>query len=283
LKSLCGVLFLTAGYGTRSEPLSIARPKALLPWKNTTLLGNLMEQTRSLGVADTAVNCSRCPELVADEAGKHSCGRLHILFEERPLGLPGTLARASGLIRGHWMICNTDMVLDLPLDELISHHFRSGSGWTALTGDFPPGGGYGGVNIQNHNRHYLGVSIVCGELAETASAQQIHSGYFTGLRKAALSRGIELNCFHTDAPWMDMGTVEHYRKNTLRQGCFVHSTARVEKGAVLRGFYTVGAYCIIESGAWLQDSVMLPGSVLCSGTEAKDEVLPWLAVRSSVD
>jgi hypothetical protein len=39
VSGLQGVLLLTAGFGRRAEPLSLFRPKALLPFREKTLLG----------------------------------------------------------------------------------------------------------------------------------------------------------------------------------------------------------------------------------------------------
>ncbi len=274
-----GVLFLTAGYGTRAEPLSFCRPKALLPWKNTTLLGNLMNQFGVIDPEKMVINASRCPELVLHEGRGHN-DRTKLLFEERPLGLPGTLARNCKLFEGHWIISNTDMVIDIPVEKMVEYHQRSGSKWTVLTGNFPDYGKYSGLPVKGVSRHYLGVSIVSPEIAALCAAQQLGTGFFTKLRSFATSQGIQINEFFTDVPWFDMGEVNLFRKHLLGQGSYIHPSAQIQDSAILEGFYWIGSSCIINRDVLLRDSVMLEGSQMMQGASLVDSVLPWFSKRS---
>jgi molybdenum cofactor cytidylyltransferase len=57
-----GAIVLAAGSSTR-----MARPKLLLPWGNTSILGHLIEQWGSLRVAHIAVVCARGDEGILSE------------------------------------------------------------------------------------------------------------------------------------------------------------------------------------------------------------------------
>jgi NDP-sugar pyrophosphorylase family protein len=279
-KYIQGVLFLTAGYGTRAEPLSFCKPKALLPWGNTTLLGNLIRQFSVLDLDCMAFNASRCPELVLQEANRYCGCEKRILFEERPLGTPGTLARNSEMFKGHWIVSNTDMVMDVPVKEMVQSHIESGSEWTVLTGRSPSSGEYGSLEVGGVNRHYLGISIVSPGVASIACSGQIGSGFFTVLRKASEASGIVINEFYTDADWMDMGDPQLFRKHLLACGSYIHPLARVQPDVILQGFYWIGSYCIIQSGAVIKDSVILDGSTVLQGVSVTDTVVPWYSRRS---
>lgn len=277
-----GVLFLTAGYGTRAEPLSFCRPKALLPWRETTLLGNLIDRFAVVNPESMAFNASRCPELILQEVRKHWNGRARMLFEERPLGLPGTLAMNRELFKGHWIITNTDMVLDVPIEEMVEFHLMSGSRWTVLTGDFPEYGEYGSLSVSGRSRHYLGVSIISPEVAAICAEKQLSTGFFSSLRSAAAAKGIFLTEFFTgsDTSWLDMGEPHLFRKHLLAQGSYIHPSAVIIDGADLEGFYWIGSSCIINSGVLIRDSVVLEGSELLSGASIVNSVLPWFSRRS---
>ena len=272
-----GVLFLTAGFGTRAEPLSFCRPKALLPWKETTLLGNLVKQFAGIEPECMVFNASRCPELVMKEAESHWRGKTKLLFEARPLGAPGTLAVNSEMFSGTWIISNTDMVLDIPVQKMVEYHHESGSKWTVLTGDFPDHGTYGGLSINGVSRHYLGVSIISSEVTVLAAGDQLGTGFFTELKSSAEASSIRINEFYTNTEWLDMGEVHFFRKHLLSRGSYIHPSARIHDEAILRGFYWIGSSCIIKRGALLQNSVMLQGSVLGSGESLVDDVLPWFS------
>ena len=281
--SLQGVLFLTAGYGTRAEPLSFARPKCLLPWKNRTLLGNLIRQFEVLEPEIMAFNASRCPELILEEVSRYWKGDTRLIFEERPLGACGTLAANSDLLRGTWAVCNTDFVMEVPAAAMVSQHASDGGGWTVLTCDLPACGGYSSLVIEGRERHYAGVSIISAEVARTASSLQISEGFFTTLRKACLDKGIPIREYYHRDKWLDMGETELFRRNTLLEGSFVHPSARVSQGALLEGFYSLGPYCIINRGASVRNSVLLEGAEILKGQKALDTVLPWYAKGVHVD
>ncbi len=275
-----GVLFLTAGYGTRAEPLSFCRPKALLPWRDTTLLGDLIDRFAVVDPETIAFNASRCPELILQEGRRHWNGGTRMLFEERPLGLPGTLSRNRELFAGHWIVTNTDMVLDAPIEEMVEFHLKSGSRWTVLTGNFPEYGEYGGLSLNCRSRHYLGVSIISPEVAAICAEKQLSTGYFSSLRSAAAARGIFLNEFFTRTSWFDMGEPHLFRKHLLAQGNYIHPSAVIIDGVDLEGFYWIGSSCIINSDVLVRDSVVLEGSELLSGASIVNSVLPWFSRRS---
>jgi len=274
-----GVLFLTAGYGTRAEPLSLYRPKALLPWGESTLLGNLADQFTVIEPEVVACNATKCPELVSREICRFWHGRTELFFEEKPLGLPGTLSVNAEMFKGHWIITNTDMVLDVPVQEMVEFHISTGSKWTVLTGSFPGYGKYGSLAVNGNSRHYLGVSIVASEVAGIARKEQLSTGFFTLLRSAAEKEGIFIREYITDTDWLDMGSFHLIRKHLLLQGNCIHKLARVHRDAKLEGSYRIGRSCIVSSGAVVRNSVMLEGAVLLPGTSLIDDIVPWFVKR----
>lgn len=281
--SVKGVLFLTAGYGSRAEPLSFARPKCLLPWRNGSVLSNLVRQFAVLKPDLMVFNASRCPELVLEEVSRCWEGETRLLFEERPLGACGTLALNRDVFHGTWVICNTDFIMDLPAADIVKYHNTSGGGWTVLTCSFPHEGRYGPLIVDGMERHYAGVSVISSDVAEIAASEQISEGFFTTLRKTCEERELFIReYFHTE-PWLDMGETEHFRRNTLLNGSAVHPSARVSRRALLEGFYSVGPYCIINDGALVRNSVLLEGAEVLKGGIAEETVLPWYSKGVSVD
>ncbi len=271
MSGLQGVLLLTAGFGRRAEPLSLFRPKALLPFREETLLGLLVRDASGLNPEFMAVNASRCPGLVHREACESAGREVRLLFEERPLGLAGTLARLSGDISGPWMVMNTDMVLRADLCGLLEHHRNAGALCTLLCGDPPDGGGYGTVEVDGRARHYYGVCVIEPEVARRCAGCQGFQNFLSGFIVG------EPAGFEGVAGWMDMGTPALYRRNTLSGGAFVHRSAEVSPEALLSGGSHVYGGCRVEAGASVEASVMLPGSVLVGGGRLKNTVLPWFS------
>ncbi|MFO7626259.1 MAG: NDP-sugar synthase [Candidatus Fermentibacteraceae bacterium] len=275
MKDLDGVLLLTAGFGKRAEPLSFLRPKALLPFRDQTLLGLMAREAGRLDPNRLSVNASRCPDLVLEETQRAS--RRHgveLLFEERPLGAAATLAGLAGTMTGPWMLMNTDMTVRADLEGLFSHHRSSGALCTLLCGDFPPCGNYGSVVVDGVPRHYMGVCVIEPEAARRAARLQGFQGLLSPLIIG------EPAAYEQVEEWADMGEADIYRRNLLVHGGFIHPGASVSPGASLLGNCHVSKGCVVESGAVILDSVMLEGSSVSAGTRLENSVLPWFAHRS---
>lgn len=286
-----GVLFLTAGYGTRVEPLSLVRPKALLPYGDTTILGKVAGQVRSLDPAAVRVNASRCPDRLLERltAVWPECA-CRLYFEERPLGTSATIARnADFMEEGTWMIVNTDMIIDGPdLLQMLEFHRESGSDWTAMTGCFPHRDDYSSLDIDDEGLfgtggdipiHYWGISLMEPAIIGLAKDIQSCGGLFSELAGTASEHGGILRAWMTEGSWLDMGRKDLLRQNILSGGSFVHPTASVSGDAVLEGTWNIGPECIVTGGTRLSDSVMLEGSLLESGI-LENTVLPWFCSSS---
>ena len=192
-----GVLFLAAGYGRRDEPLTLIRPKALLPFSDTSVLGRLAVQVSSVCPRRIIINASRCPEALLNEISSIWPAEMcELYFEERPLGASATLARhASIMDRGTWMVVNTDMIIeDFNALGLIEHHRTTGSTWTVLTGEFPPEGTYSPLLLDEDMKfgcggvrktHYWGISIMEPSISAAAARIQASGGLFSELASGA--------------------------------------------------------------------------------------------------
>jgi len=284
--SLEGVLFLTAGFGTRDEPLSLLRPKCLLPWGDISVLKRLALQTRSLEPRRIIANASRCPGDIKDVLESvwpdKTC---EVYFEERPLGACASLGRLSReLFTGTWLLLNTDMVLEeFPGPAMLKEHAAAGAAWSALIGPMPETGSYSGLKVDGDGcfgedgdveAHYYGASLMEPCIPSLASRMQLSSGLFSRLAPLARAEGHTLRVFEGSGDWLDMGSIEVLRRNILSAGNFVHPAACISSDAVLKGTWNIGAGCMAGGGTVIRNSVMLEGSTLEDG-ELTDSILPW--------
>ena len=280
-----GVLFLAAGYGTRIEPLSLVRPKALLPFGNSTVLGELIRQICALHPRRVRINASRCPEILLNELiSVWPVEMCAVYFEERPLGVCATLARhADTMTEGTWMIVNTDMIIEgFDAVKMMKIHKETESSWTVLTGCFPSEGSYSPLLI-DENRcfgtgrgepvHYWGISLVEPGIPLLSRMCQA-SNLFSELAPAAYDNGHKLFAWSMAGNWLDMGGIDMVRENILSGGSFIHPAACVSSDVVLEGNWNIGPGCILAGGTVLSNSVMLEGSTLENGC-LDESILPW--------
>lgn len=287
-----GVLFLTAGFGRRDEPLSLIRPKCLLPAGETTVLGRLARQASAAGPEKIRINASRCPDEILSELYEVWPKELCLLyFEERPLGTAGTLARHRDVPEsGSWLLMNTDMVLPkLDLGAVAARHRETGADWTAVTGVMPDGGRYSPLRVDpdgcfgsggDIETHYWGVSIIEPSIFELAGRLQEAEGLFSRVAPYARETGLVLRSCSQEGLWRDMGDISKLRENILSMGSFIHPSACISSDARLSGRWSIGRGCMIGGGAEISDSVMLEGSSLEAGS-LTSALLPWFC--SSAD
>jgi NDP-sugar pyrophosphorylase family protein len=240
------------------------------------------------------VNVSRCRELVEEEMGKVlGEGRgFEVAFEERPLGVLGTLRRLCATMNGGkpggcWLVSNTDMITDLDPSGLLEHHLQHDLDWTAATGEMPESGiRYSPLLVSDDDamrfgvdtgreRHYLGMSVLGSRTLRLLARSSNHGGLFSDLAASAAGSGLRLGAFESEASWLDMGDIRTLRKSLLSQGSYVSDSATIGDGAVLSGVNYVGACCLIGPGASLENSVMLEGSELGAGVVVSETIVPW--------
>lgn len=116
-EDVCAVV-LAAGLGTRLRPLTMLRPKALVPVGNQTLLDRTLDRLAEVGLTGpdrVAVNT----HWLAGQIAEHVDGRVRLSFEPEPLGTAGALGNLHGWIDGRAvLVLNADayVVADAPED-----------------------------------------------------------------------------------------------------------------------------------------------------------------------
>jgi len=117
---------LGAGMGTRLRPLTVHRPKPLLPVGGRPLITYAMDHCLSIGVERFIVNTHHCAEAYEEAfPGRHWRGR-PIAFRHEPvlLDTAGGLKNIEDLLDPEEtiLVYNGDILSDLPLEALVEAH-----------------------------------------------------------------------------------------------------------------------------------------------------------------
>jgi len=125
-------MILAAGRGTRLQPLTQDRPKALIEINGITLLEHVIRRLKSFGFRDIVINVHHFPDQIINFLkSKNNFGVKIKISDERQqlLDTGGGLKKATGLLRSREpiLVHNVDVLSHIPLQSLIVEHLTSGA------------------------------------------------------------------------------------------------------------------------------------------------------------
>ncbi len=120
-------VLLVGGLGTRLRPLTLRRPKALIPVLNRPLISYELELLARHGVRDVIMAVSYGAAALQAELGDGAQWgvRLRYVEEEERLGTAGAIKNVEDLIEGPFLAMNGDLVMDVDLGAAMAEHTRS--------------------------------------------------------------------------------------------------------------------------------------------------------------
>jgi mannose-1-phosphate guanylyltransferase len=123
-------MLLAAGLGTRLNPLTLDRPKCMVPVCGSPVLVRNIEWLRENGIRDLVVNLHYHAESVVDSIGNGSRWGVKVAYsrEATLLGTAGGVLQARPLIGDDtFVIVYADNLFDFSLRTLLDGHRRSGA------------------------------------------------------------------------------------------------------------------------------------------------------------
>jgi NDP-sugar pyrophosphorylase family protein len=118
-------LVLAAGEGTRLRPLTLERPKPMLPIAGTPLLERIVRQLVAAGIADIAINLHYKPETITAHFGSGVAfgARVHYAHEKTLLGSAGAARNVLDWAgAGPLLLYYGDLLSNLDPARLIQAH-----------------------------------------------------------------------------------------------------------------------------------------------------------------
>ncbi len=291
-------LVLTAGFGTRLDPITRLVAKAAVPLAGKTLIGRSLERLAAQGVTDAVLNLHHRPASITSVVGDGAGLGMRVRYSWEPviLGSAGGPRRALPLLDAdRFLIVNGDTLCDIDLADMIRDHEASGAEVSMAVVRNPAPDHYNGIAIDEDRR--VTAFVPKGQAADTwhfIGVQVVEASVFAGLedgvpeetvlgiyrqRVAAGSKSIR--CYCVDLPFVDVGTPRDYvaaalalagpqSANAVEPGASIHPTARVSNSVVWSGA-TISAGAVVEdcvvtdvtlpTGYRARSVVMIPASV----------------------
>lgn len=279
-------LVLSAGLGTRLDPLTRLLAKPAVPLGDRTLIEHVLAWLRRHSVHDVVVNLHHRPATITAVLGDGAHLGLSVRYSwEQPLlGSAGGPRRAMPLLASeHVLIVNGDTLSDLDLDQLIDAHQRSGADVTmALIPNSAPDR-YNGVTLDGDvvsgfvprgdaagSWHFVGVQVVRSSVFEHLPDDE-PSETVSGLyREIVASSPGRIRGWRASSAFLDVGTPHDYLQaaQPVRGASHLQTVvwpgATVSDAASLEECVVVGNVHV-PAGFSARRAVVAPSSILQPG------------------
>jgi len=126
-------VIMAGGEGTRLRPLTVNRPKPMVPLCDRPLLEYTIDLLRKYGFNDITMTLHYLPRVVMDhfEDGSSYGVKIEYSIEDRPLGTAGGVKKALDEIDETVLVFSGDILTDVDLGTLLRFHKRTGA-WVTM-------------------------------------------------------------------------------------------------------------------------------------------------------
>jgi len=115
---------MAGGSGTRLRPLTLNRPKPMVPIVNKPVIGHILDLLKRHGIVDVVITLQYMAEDVQDYFGDGQALGMNITYsiEESPLGTAGSVKQAQEFLDDTFLVISGDAVTDIDLSAVIAFH-----------------------------------------------------------------------------------------------------------------------------------------------------------------
>ena len=121
-------VLMAGGDGARLRPLTVGRPKPMVPVVNKAVMSHILELLRSHGVTEVIVTLRYLATYIQDfyEDGSNLGMKLHYVVEDVPLGTAGSVKNAADLLDDTFLVISGDALTDFNLRSIVEAHQQRG-------------------------------------------------------------------------------------------------------------------------------------------------------------
>jgi mannose-1-phosphate guanylyltransferase/phosphomannomutase len=255
---------MAGGEGSRLRPLTINRPKPMVPIVNQPCLGHIFDLLKRHGIEDSFVTLQYLASVIQDSYGDGGAigMRLRYSVEESPLGTGGSVRQLAGDLDGTFIVISGDALTDIDLTKVITFHKERGAAVTLTLVHVPNPLEYGVVITESDGRirKFLekpswgevfsdtintGIYVIEPRVLERFEVGEVFD-FSKDLFPKLLAEGEPLFGYIADGYWTDIGSITEYARANAD---LLNGKVRVESlgHELMPGVWTEGPVEIDES------------------------------------
>ncbi|ELA46880.1 hypothetical protein VCUG_01654 [Vavraia culicis subsp. floridensis] len=277
-------IILVGGYGTRLRPLTLTRPKPLIPFVNIPIISHQIKKLHEFGTRKIILAANyRTEDIVCQMTKLANDLGIEIIFsvEKEVLGTGGPLALARQYLDEPTpvFVLNSDVICEYPFDELFAAHLACKRKATILTTVVDDPSRYGVILKEGNGitrfvekpKNYVGNTINAGiyvmnrEVLNDIPLKEVSLENEVFAQMAVRN---ELAAFELKGFWKDIG---QHRDYLVAQHLFLSSkglesvideTAVVRKEAFIGENVVIGKNVKIGMGAYIKNATLMDNTVV---------------------
>src|SRR2546429_226475 len=263
---------MAGGEGSRLRPLTINRPKPMVPIVNKPCLGHIFEVLKRHGIEDSFVTLQYLASIIQDSYGDGGgIGmRLRYSVEETPLGTGGSVRQLAADLEGTFLVISGDALTDIDLSKVIAFHRERNAAVTLTLVHVPNPLEYGVVITAEDGRitKFLekpswgevfsdtintGIYVIEPRVLERFAVGEVFD-FSKDLFPRLLAEGEPLFGYVAEGYWTDVGSIAEYARanaDLLRtivgRQCALKSRVILEEGSVIGDHTIVGDHARVRA------------------------------------
>ena len=303
-------MVMSAGVGSRLDPLTKSVPKPLVPICNKPVMDILLENLSAIGVKDVVANTFYLAEQIVARYVENNLGiNFNYITEETLSGTAGGVKKCQFFFNEgeDFFVLSADGVTNADLMKGMEIHKKSGA--IATIGvkpvkeeEIPNFGvvvtdndGYitefqekPAIKDAKSNLINTGIYIFNYKIFDYIPANEFYD--FAKNVFPALLKDRQINVFQVDEYWSDIGTLDQYRQSTLdlfenlytfkhdeihrvELGSYICGKTKLPKNIKFIGHSVIGDDCIIGKNVTLENCILWDGVEIADNVHLKDCVI----------
>ncbi|HUS15198.1 MAG TPA: mannose-1-phosphate guanyltransferase [Chloroflexia bacterium] len=300
---------MAGGEGSRLRPLTLRRPKPMVPVVDKPVISHILELLKQHGIDEVVVTLQYMAENIQEYFGDGSSlgMTIHYSIEETPLGTAGSVKQAEEWLDDTFLLISGDALCDFDLTRAIEYHREKGSMATLVLKRMPNPLEYGVVIIDDEGRiKQFQEKPSWGEVFSDTVNTGIYVldpkilGYFEAgkvfdfsmnLFPMMLKKGDPMFGYVADGYWCDIGSLPDYMRATgdllegqvqvpragkqVMPGVWAEEDVEIDPTAILKGPIYLSSGVKIKEGVTIQGPSVIRDYTVVDSRAIVDRSIIW--------
>lgn len=304
-------VIMAGGEGSRLRPLTIRRPKPMVPVVDRPAIVHIMELLKRHGITEVVITLQYLASVVQEYLGDGSSMgmKIHYTVEESPLGTAGSIRLGEEHLTETFMVISGDALTDFDLGDAIAFHKQKKATASIILKRMPNPLEYGVVIIDDNGQVLqfqekpswgevfsdtvnTGIYILEPDIFNYYEAGQVFD-FSSQLFPMLLEKGDPMYGYVADGYWCDVGSIPDYMTATADylsgqvnlprlgketepgSGIWVEPEVEIARDAQITGPVYLGTGVKINPGVIIRGPAVIRDSSIIDNRATIDRAIIW--------